>query len=131
MSAFARGSIYLLVSGLSLACAAPSGKGPASPGPTQSSALLSALSRLFPAANGTGVCVDAQLRLAFKQPVILGESGKIQIFKASKPGQAVASVDLAATDFTDQIGGRPFHVARPVFIDGSEVVVYLPSNALA
>jgi pectin methylesterase-like acyl-CoA thioesterase len=127
------------MSGLLLACAAqPASKAPLKVAESSalalapsSSSLLSALSRRFPAADAPAACADAQLRLAFKAPVRVGDSGKIQVFNARWPKEPVDSVDLGAIDFTNESGGRPFHVVRPVFVAGNEVVVYLHSHALA
>jgi pectin methylesterase-like acyl-CoA thioesterase len=85
---------------------------------------------VFPAPNGTGVCPDPALRLTFAAPPTLGQAGKIQVFNAAQTGTAVAAVDLAATSFTDTIGGTTFNLARPAYVDGNDAVIVLKSHAL-
>ena len=82
----------------------------------------------FPPPNGTGVCPDPPLRITFSGPPKLGTSGKIQVFGSS--GTAVAAVDMAATAFSDTIGGTTFKTVRPVYVDGNDAVVYLKTHAL-
>jgi len=84
---------------------------------------------LFPAPGAEGVCPDPPLRLRFAGTPSLGTTGKIQVFTAA--GTAVAAVDLARATVTDTIGGTTFVLLRPVFVDGSDVVVYLKTRALA
>jgi len=85
----------------------------------------------YPAADGSDVCVDAQLRLTFDGPVTLGAAGKIQVFRTADPSTPVDSVDIALERTTRAIAGRGFQMVRPVFLDGSEAVVYLKAHALA
>jgi Pectinesterase/Bacterial Ig-like domain len=82
----------------------------------------------FPPPNGTGVCPDPPLRITFSGPPKLGTSGKIQVFGST--GAAVATVDMAATAFSDTIGGTTFSTVRPAYVDGNDAVVYLKAHAL-
>jgi pectin methylesterase-like acyl-CoA thioesterase len=84
----------------------------------------------FPAPGSHGVCPDPPLRLTFSAPPSLGTSGKIQVFDASQAGTPVASVDMAATAFSDTIGGITFNTLRPAYVDGNDAVIYLRSHAL-
>src|SRR5215471_5440414 len=104
--------------------------GNGSDGATASPPLLSVVTSRFPGANAVGVCADAPLRLSFSSPPAVGNSGKIQIFKASDPATAVDVIDLSSTLFTDTINGRVFHITRPVFVDGSDAVIYPHLHAL-
>ena len=83
---------------------------------------------LFPPPQGTGVCPDPPLRIRFPGPPTLGTSGKVQVF--SQSGSVVASVDMAATNVTDTIGGTAFTMPRPAFVDGNDAVIYLKTKAL-
>ena len=83
----------------------------------------------FPPPNGQGVCPDAPLRITFSGAPTLGTSGKVQVFGAT--GTVVAAVDMAATTFTDTIGGTMFNTVRPAYVDGNDAVIYLKSRALA
>jgi pectin methylesterase-like acyl-CoA thioesterase len=98
--------------------------------PNQGEGPLTAGIMAFPPPNGSGVCPDPPLRLTFSGPPTLGTSGKIQVFDASQPGIAVASVDMAAASFTDTIGGVVFNTPRPVYVDGNDAVIVLRSHAL-
>jgi pectin methylesterase-like acyl-CoA thioesterase len=82
----------------------------------------------FPPPNGQGVCPDPPLRITFSGAPTLGTSGKIQVFGAA--GAVVAAVDMAATTFSDTIGGTTFNIVRPAYVDGNDVVIYLKSHAL-
>jgi pectin methylesterase-like acyl-CoA thioesterase len=86
---------------------------------------------VFPAPNGAGICPDPPLRFTFSSPPTLGQAGKIQVFNAAQPATAVASVDMAATAFSDTIGGTTFNLTRPAYVDGNDAVIYLKSHALA
>jgi pectin methylesterase-like acyl-CoA thioesterase len=82
----------------------------------------------FPPPNGQAVCPDPPLRITFSGAPTLGTSGRIQVFSAA--GAVVAAVDMAATTFSDTIGGTTFNIVRPVYVDGNDVVIYLTSHAL-
>jgi pectin methylesterase-like acyl-CoA thioesterase len=101
------------------------GSGPVVPAPP----LLMVVGDRFPAADSTGICTDAQLRLTFTVPVKVGIAGKIQVFKVSAPDVAVDTVDVAGPTFEDTIGGRHFFKNRPVFIDGMQAIIYLHRSA--
>jgi pectin methylesterase-like acyl-CoA thioesterase len=85
----------------------------------------------FPAPNARNLCADPALRITFTKPPTLGTSGKIQVFDASAATTAVAVIDMAATAFTDTVGGTVFNTARPAYVDGSSAVFHLPSHPLA
>jgi pectin methylesterase-like acyl-CoA thioesterase len=82
----------------------------------------------FPAPGRQGICPDPPLRITFSGAPTLGTSGKIQVFAAT--GKVAAVVDMAATSYSDVIGGTTFNTVRPVYVDGSDVVVHLKSHAL-
>jgi len=84
----------------------------------------------FPAPNSQGVCPDPPLRITFSAPPTLGTSGMIQVFNAATPGTAVAALNMAATTFSDAIGGTTFNILRPAYVDGNDAVIYLKSHAL-
>jgi pectin methylesterase-like acyl-CoA thioesterase len=85
----------------------------------------------FPAPGATGVCPDPPLRLTFASPATLGASGLIRVYDASAPATAVATVDMGAASYSDSFGGLKMNMQRPVYIDGNDVIVYLPSQSLA
>ncbi len=58
----------------------------------------------------------------------MGTSGLVQVFNSS--GTAVSTVDVGASTYSTTNGGMTFNVPRPVYVDGSTVVVYLPSKPL-
>jgi pectin methylesterase-like acyl-CoA thioesterase len=68
------------------------------------------------------------LRITFSGPPTLGTSGKIQVYSAA--GTVVAAVDMAATTFSDTVGGTTFNTVRPAYVDANDAVVYLKSHAL-
>ncbi len=82
----------------------------------------------FPPPDGVGLCPDPPLRITFPGPPKLGASGKIQVFGSN--GAAVATVDMAASAFSDTIGGTTFNVVRPAYVDGNDAVVVLKTHAL-
>jgi pectin methylesterase-like acyl-CoA thioesterase len=83
---------------------------------------------VFPPPGGQGVCPDPPLRITFASPPTLGSTGAIRVLDDS--GAVVATVDMGATTYTDAIGGITFNLLRPVYVDGNDVVIYLPSHAL-
>lgn len=83
---------------------------------------------LYPSPNSQGVCPDAPLRISFGGPPSLGSSGKIQVYSAA--GTVVAGVDMAATSYSDTVGGTTFNMPRPAYVDGNDAVIYLRSHAL-
>jgi pectin methylesterase-like acyl-CoA thioesterase len=89
------------------------------------------LTALFPSPGATGVCVDVPLAMTFAATPTLGSAGKITISAKSAPSTVVDSVDIAATAFTDTIGGQARNAVRPVFIDGKQVVIYFHQHKLA
>ena len=86
---------------------------------------------LFPAPDAKGVCPDPPLRITFSAPPTLGTRGKIQVFDTAQPATAVASVDMAASNVSDTIGGTVFTMQRPAYVDGNDAVVYLRAHALS
>jgi pectin methylesterase-like acyl-CoA thioesterase len=118
-----------------LSCASPVVKAPtvsrSATVTPESVTLLAALRSRFPAAGAAPVCADAPLRFAFTGPVVLGDSGRIVLYRASAPNEPIDSIDLAETEFDRTIRGRPFHTVRPVFVEGNDAVVYFHGGALA
>lgn len=86
---------------------------------------------LFPLPGAKDVCADAPLHLSFSGPPTLGDSGKVQIFDAAMPGQAVATIDLAVMQTADPIGGQTIQQPRLAFVDGNDVALYPRPRALA
>ena len=89
------------------------------------------LTGLFPGVGASGVCLDASLTLSFASAPSIGAAGKIAIYATSNPNTAVDSIDIAATSYSDTIGGQARSLVRPVFIDGNSAVVYLHQHKLA
>jgi pectin methylesterase-like acyl-CoA thioesterase len=85
---------------------------------------------LFPLPGATNICADPALRLRFANPPKLGSSGKLRVFDASAPNAAVITVDFAAMSVTQSFGGQSYNQARPIFVEGSDVVLPLLSTAL-
>lgn len=92
--------------------------------------LPTGLSGLFPLPGATNICADPALRLRFPSPPKLGNTGKLRVFSVLAPTAAVVTVDFAATSVTQVVGGQSYNQARPIFLDGSDVVVPLLSGAL-
>jgi Pectinesterase/Bacterial Ig-like domain len=92
--------------------------------------LPAGVSGLFPPPGGQGICPDPPLRITFSAAPTLGASGRIQVWNAAQPATPVAIVDMAAAMVNDTIGGTAFRLLRPVYVDGTAAVVYLPTHAL-
>jgi hypothetical protein len=111
-----------------LAAAGAGGTGAAG-APTGNPSTVTITSRFpVPAAS---VCADAPLRVSFSAPVAVSMAGKIQLFKTSAPTTPVDSIDVSQASLHDTIAGRPFFKTRPVFIDGSDAVIYFKTKAMA
>jgi pectin methylesterase-like acyl-CoA thioesterase len=104
------------------------GRGGAGTGGAQGN-LPAGVTALFPPAGSQGICPDPPLQIAFAGVPTLGTAGRIQVFNAA--GTAVASVDMAAATVTDTIGGTPFILLNPVYVDGNVAVIYLRTGALS
>lgn len=100
-------------------------------GAGSSTPLPAGVSGLFPAPGATGVCLDAPLTLTFSGPPALGSTGKITIYAKNSPNMPVDTVDVSTSKYTDSIGGQTRNLVRPVFIDGSQAVVYFHQHKLA
>lgn len=86
---------------------------------------------VFPPPGARGMCPDPPLRITFASPPTLGSSGTIQVHDANDAsGAAAATVDMSAATYSDTIGGVTFNLLRPVYVDGNDVVIDLPSHAL-
>jgi pectin methylesterase-like acyl-CoA thioesterase len=83
---------------------------------------------VFPAPGATGTCRDPPLRITFPSPPKLGTAGTIEVHDAA--AAVVARVDMSAASYKDTIGGLSLTLPRPVFVDGNDIVVRLPANAL-
>ena len=114
------------------ASGAPSVAGAASGSAGAPSGVESAvtISRRFPA-PGASVCADAPLRLSFSAPVAIGAQGKIAVFKTSAPDTPLDTIDVSLTTWRDTIEGRPFFKVRSLFIEGSDVLIYFKTKAMA
>lgn len=86
---------------------------------------------LFPQPGGTNICADPALRLRFASAPKLGSSGKLSVFDVSAPNAAVVTVDFSVASITQTVGGQSYNQARPIFLEGNDVVVPLLSKALA
>lgn len=93
--------------------------------------LPAGVTGLFPLPGATQVCADPALRLRFANAPKLGTSGKLRVFDAAAPSTAVVTVDFAAMQVTRTYGTQSYNQARPVFLEGNEVVIPLLSKALA
>jgi len=93
--------------------------------------LPPAVTSLFPRPGATGVCLDVPLTLTFANAPNIGNKGTIAIYAKASPNTVVDQVDLAATTFSDSIGGLSKNLVRPVFIDGTSAVVYFHQHKLA
>ncbi|WP_437594315.1 pectinesterase family protein [Sorangium sp. So ce1000] len=92
--------------------------------------LPAGVSALFPTPGARGLCPDPPLRITFPGAPKLGSAGSVRVFNAARPGAAVATVDMSSMTVSATIGGRTFNVPRPVYVDGNDAVVSLPSRAL-
>jgi pectin methylesterase-like acyl-CoA thioesterase len=92
--------------------------------------LPAGVTGLFPLPGATNICADPALRLSFASTPKLGSTGKLRVFDVSAPNAPVITVDFAATSVTQVVGGQSYEQARPVFLDGNDVVVPLLSKAI-
>lgn len=105
--------------------------GGAAPIPSDPSSVT--ITSRFPA-SAASACADAPLRLSFSAAVTVGAQGKIQVFKTSAPTIPIDVIDVAtpaATPVRDTIAGRGFFKVRPVFIEGTDAVIYFKTKAMA
>jgi|GEM_PF-905069 len=93
--------------------------------------LPPSVTRLFPGSGTSGVCLDAPLTMTFAAAPTLGTKGTIAIYAKSNPSTAVDSVDIAASSYSDVIGGQTRNLVRPVFVDGTSAVIYLRRHKLS
>ena len=84
----------------------------------------------FPATGATA-CADAALRLGFSHPVTVGSAGTIRLFRVGPSATLVDSIDVAAAGPRDTIAGRMFFKVRPIFIEGSDALIYFKTQSLA
>jgi pectin methylesterase-like acyl-CoA thioesterase len=87
-----------------------------------------AVTNFFPAAGAVNVCADTPLRLTFNEPVLLGKSGRIEIYHAGD-GRLADAFDLAAAGFTNNFGGKTMRYDA-VQVSGNVAQVELHSRAL-
>ena len=80
---------------------------------------------------GGGVCVDAPLRLTFDKPPVLGDSGKIAVYRVTD-GQPVETITLGEAQYVDRFGmtGGVMLRYEPVRIDGTRVSIRLRAHCL-
>lgn len=86
---------------------------------------------LFPPPGAFNVCTDPALRLRFASAPKLGSSGKLRVFDVASPNVAVLTVDFAVMQVSRVYGGQTYNQARPVFLEGNDVVLPLLSQALS
>jgi len=86
---------------------------------------------LFPGSGASGVCLDAPLTMTFAAAPSIGSKGTIAVYAKANPNTLVDSVDIAASGYSDVIGGQTRNLVRPVFIDGTSAVIYLRRHKLA
>ncbi len=84
---------------------------------------------LFPVNQSTNVCADTPLRLAFSEPVFLGNKGKIAVYRAADK-KLIDAFDLSDAGFTNNFGGKTLHY-DPIQIEGNIVSVKLHSRTLS
>ncbi|HVR20568.1 MAG TPA: Ig-like domain-containing protein, partial [Polyangiaceae bacterium] len=99
-------------------------------GPDDGPSLEAALTARFPA-PGSSTCADTSLRMTFTTEPTVGTSGKIQVFDADAPDMPAVEIDVGATYWRGILATKPFMLGKPVFVDGTSVVVYLAGPVLA
>ena len=87
-----------------------------------------AVTNLFPARQSANVCADTPLRLTFNEPVVLGDRGKIAVYRAAD-NKLIAALELSDAGFTNNYGGKTLRY-DPIRIAGGVVTVELHSRAL-
>jgi pectin methylesterase-like acyl-CoA thioesterase len=87
-----------------------------------------AVMALLPANRSANVCADTPLRLTFNEPVVLGGTGRIVVYRAAD-NQPVDAFDLSDAAFTNNFGGKILR-CDPIQIEGNAVSVELHSHAL-
>jgi pectin methylesterase-like acyl-CoA thioesterase len=93
--------------------------------------LPAGVTGLFPLPGAANICADPALRLRFASPPKLGNTGKLRVFDVSATSAAVVTVDFAAMTVTQVVGGQTYNQARAVFLENSDVVIPMLSEALA
>jgi pectin methylesterase-like acyl-CoA thioesterase len=92
--------------------------------------LPPSVSNLFPKPGASGVCLDAPLTITFAVPPSIGSKGTIAIYAQSNPSTAVDKIDIAASSYSDSVGGQTRNLVRPVFIEGTSAVIYFHQHKL-
>lgn len=92
--------------------------------------LPPSVTSLFPKPGASGVCLDASLTMTFASAPSLGSKGTISIAAKANPNTVIDKIDIAATSYSDTIGGQTRNLVRPVFIDGTSAVIYLHQHKL-
>ena len=87
-----------------------------------------AVTELFPANQSANVCSDTPLRLVFNESVVVGDRGRIAVYRAAdhKPADAL---DLGGAGFTNSFGGKLLRYDA-IRITGNVASVTLHSHAL-
>jgi len=93
--------------------------------------LPPSVTNLFPKPGASGVCLDASLTMTFTSAPSIGSKGTISVYAKANPNTVVDKVDVAATSYSDSIGGQTRNLVRPVFIDGTSAVIYLHQHKLS
>ena len=81
----------------------------------------------YPPAGASSVCTDTPLRLTFSEPVILGESGRVQVIRI-EDGKVVDALDAGAGAWTNLFGTKSLRY-EPFRIEGNTVTVQLRTGA--
>ncbi|HEX2672634.1 MAG TPA: pectinesterase family protein [Polyangiaceae bacterium] len=93
--------------------------------------LPPSVTSLFPKPGASGVCLDASLTMTFAAAPSIGSKGTISVYAKANPNAVVDKIDVAATSYSDSIGGQTRNLVRPVFIDGTSAVIYLHQHKLS
>jgi hypothetical protein len=86
------------------------------------------ITTLWPANQSANVCADTPLRLTFNEPVVLGSSGKIAVYRASD-NKLADTFDLSDAGFTNNFGGKTLRY-NPFQISDNVATIELHSHAL-
>ena len=123
-------SFLPLLALLALSCGENEGDGGDGGTGPKSTQLGDVVTTRFPV-PGSSTCADPSLRLSFTTTPTVGNTGMIRVFDAAAPGVPVVELDMAATFWRGILAGKGFMLGKPVFVDGTDVVVYLAGPVLA
>jgi pectin methylesterase-like acyl-CoA thioesterase len=86
------------------------------------------ITALWPTNQSANVCADTPLRLTFNEPIVLGSSGKIAVYR-STDNQLADAFDLNDAGFTNNFGGKTLRY-DPIQIAGDVATIELHAHAL-